>query len=226
MITHVFWSCSSLLFCWWRRRSLFLTRQDSLGFCELHVWFWDISGLSCGYMYCKKGSWSIYVDVSFTGHVIVSVEKFAAWFRWISIAVKMQWSLLGCASCCSTLWTGLIKPLWEQKIVRHYLQEESVGTGRAVIIGSEVPLDNSRQERRQFSCRMGWKSYLNAQSGYFSALPAHLSALQSCYGKGYFLFFPPLFYSLLSASILSQNAKCSCFSPNDEKQTYPDLDII
>lgn len=113
----------------------------------------------------------------------------------------MQWSLLGCASCCSTLWTGLIKPLWEQKIVRHYLQEESVGTGRAIIIGSEVPLDSSRQESRQFTCTMGWKSYLNTQSGYFSVLLAHLSAwqtsLETCYGKGYFLFLPCFILFLL-----------------------------
>lgn len=141
------------------------------------------------------------MDINFTAPVTVSVEKCAAWFRWISIAVKMQWSLLGCASCCSTLWTGLIKPLWEQKIVRHYLQEESVGTGRAIIIGSEVPLDSSRQESRQFTCTMGWKSYLNTQSGYFSVLLAHLSAwqtsLETCYGKGYFLFLPCFILFLL-----------------------------
>lgn len=36
-LTHLFWSCRSLLCCWWRRGSLFLT-----GKCR------DISGLSCG----------------------------------------------------------------------------------------------------------------------------------------------------------------------------------
>lgn len=160
------------------------------------------------------------MDINFTGHTIVSVEKFAAWFRWISIAVKMHWSLLGCASCCSTLWTGLIKPLWEQKIVRHYLQEESVGTGRAVITGSEVPLDSSRQESRQFTCRMGWKSALNTQSGYFSVLSALQTSVEICCGKGYFLFFFFVLFYSLSASIVSQNAKLSGFWSNGANQIY------
>lgn len=137
----------------------------------------------------------------------------------------MQWNLLGCASCCSSLWTGLIKPLWEQKIVRHYLQEESVGTGRAVIIGCEVPLDSNRQESREFTCRMGWKSCLNTQSGYFSVLPAHLSALQTCYRKGCFLclpcfilFFLLVFYlKMLNVSVSHLMVKI---------KGTPDVDVI
>lgn len=140
----------------------------------------------------------------------------------------MLWSLLGCASCCSSLWTGLIKPLWEQKIVRHYLQEGSVGTGRAVIIGCEVPLDSSRQESRQFTCRMGWKSYLNTQSGYFSVLPAHLSALQTCYRKGYFLFcfFLPCFilFFLLVFYLKMLNVHVSHLMV--KTKGTPDIDVI
>lgn len=172
---------------------------------------------------------NVSVVINFTGHIIVSVEKFAAWFRWISIAVKMQWSLLGCASCCSTLWTGLIKPLWEQKIVRHYLQEESVGTGRAIIIGSEVPLDSSRQESRQFTCRMGWKSYLNTQSGYFSVLPADLSAWQTsvetCCRKGYFLFLPCFILFLLLVFYLKMlNIRVSHLM--GKTKLAPDVDVM
>lgn len=123
------------------------------------------------------------------------------------------------------LWTGLIKPLWEQKIVRHYLQEKSVGTGRAVIIGSEVPLESSRQERRQFTCRMGWKSYLNTPSGYFSVLPAHLSALQACYGKGYFFFFPCfILFFLLLFYLKMLNVHISHLMM--QSKGTPDLDVI